>query len=42
MINASFDFSEINAGTVEYTAGSAAAPHGFADRLLGPFRVLGG
>ena len=41
MINATFDFSEINAVTVEYTAGSAAAAHGFADRLLDPFRVWG-
>jgi hypothetical protein len=69
MINATFDFSEINAVTVECTAGSAAAPHalkawtplaigemfanreasaerpavahGFADRLLDPFRVWG-
>lgn len=67
MINATFDFSKINAVTVEYTAGSDAAPHalkawtplaigemfanreasaerpavahGFADRLLDPFRV---
>lgn len=37
MINASFDFSKINAVTVE----CAAVAHGFADRLLDPFRVWG-
>lgn len=34
MINASFDFSEINAVTVEYTAGSAAAPHALKAWML--------
>ena len=37
MINASFDFSKINAVTVE----RPAVAHGFADRLLDPFRVWG-